>query len=168
MPEHADWRFRHRCEAMFFDGFPNKGICAAGGPLTNPPVSPSSSHTTCRKQPLHSTPGASARSVKRCSSTASPTRASARQVVLTKPPASISSSHTTCRKHPLHSATGASAESVKRCSSTASPIRVSAQRVVLTNRPVLPSSSLMSMSRLQSSTPVRLQADCRWVAPCIS
>jgi len=26
-----DWRFCHKCQAMFFDGFPTKGSCAAGG-----------------------------------------------------------------------------------------------------------------------------------------
>ncbi len=32
MPEQAAWRFCAKCEAMFFDGFPSKGVCAAGGP----------------------------------------------------------------------------------------------------------------------------------------
>jgi hypothetical protein len=31
MPDQIDWRFCHKCEAMFFDGFPTKGSCAAGG-----------------------------------------------------------------------------------------------------------------------------------------
>jgi hypothetical protein len=30
MPEQRDWRFCAKCEAMFFDGFPGKGICPAG------------------------------------------------------------------------------------------------------------------------------------------
>jgi hypothetical protein len=32
MPEQGDWRFCAKCEVMFFDGFPNKGVCPAGGP----------------------------------------------------------------------------------------------------------------------------------------
>ena len=31
MPEQPAWRFCQKCEAMFFDGFPNKGVCPAGG-----------------------------------------------------------------------------------------------------------------------------------------
>ena len=31
MPTQVAWRFCQKCEAMFFDGYPNKGICAAGG-----------------------------------------------------------------------------------------------------------------------------------------
>ena len=31
MPEQAAWRFFQKCEAMFFNGYPNKGICTAGG-----------------------------------------------------------------------------------------------------------------------------------------
>jgi hypothetical protein len=27
----ADWRFRQKCQSMFFDGYPIKGVCAAGG-----------------------------------------------------------------------------------------------------------------------------------------
>ena len=27
----ADWRFCHKCHVMFFDGFPQKGVCSAGG-----------------------------------------------------------------------------------------------------------------------------------------
>ena len=32
MPEQGAWRFCQKCFSMFFDGFPNKGVCAAGGP----------------------------------------------------------------------------------------------------------------------------------------
>jgi hypothetical protein len=31
MPEQRDWRFCHKCNVMFFDGFPEKGVCPAGG-----------------------------------------------------------------------------------------------------------------------------------------
>jgi hypothetical protein len=31
MPDQQDWRFCHKCSAMFFDGFPDKGACPAGG-----------------------------------------------------------------------------------------------------------------------------------------
>jgi hypothetical protein len=31
MPEQTDWRFCVKCGAMFFDGFPDKGRCAADG-----------------------------------------------------------------------------------------------------------------------------------------
>ena len=31
MSDQIDWRFCHKCSAMFFNGFPGKGICAAGG-----------------------------------------------------------------------------------------------------------------------------------------
>lgn len=31
MATQRDWRFCHRCNALFFDGFPDKGACAAGG-----------------------------------------------------------------------------------------------------------------------------------------
>ena len=27
----ADWRFCQKCQSMFFDGYPTKGICPAGG-----------------------------------------------------------------------------------------------------------------------------------------
>lgn len=26
-----DWRYCHKCHAMFYDGYPNKGVCPAGG-----------------------------------------------------------------------------------------------------------------------------------------
>lgn len=29
--EQSDWRFCTKCDAMFFDGFPGKGVCAGGG-----------------------------------------------------------------------------------------------------------------------------------------
>jgi hypothetical protein len=32
MPEQGAWRFCQKCEVMFFDGFPGKGSCPAGGP----------------------------------------------------------------------------------------------------------------------------------------
>jgi hypothetical protein len=32
MDQQGDWRFCGKCEVMFFDGFPTKGACAAGGP----------------------------------------------------------------------------------------------------------------------------------------
>jgi hypothetical protein len=32
MATQADWRFCHKCNSMFFNGFPQKGICPAGGP----------------------------------------------------------------------------------------------------------------------------------------
>lgn len=32
MPVQSEWRFCHKCNAMFFDGFPTKGICPTGGP----------------------------------------------------------------------------------------------------------------------------------------
>ena len=32
MADQGAWRFCQKCEVMFFDGFPNKGVCAAGGP----------------------------------------------------------------------------------------------------------------------------------------
>lgn len=31
MPVQTEWRFCHKCNAMFFDGFPTKGMCPAGG-----------------------------------------------------------------------------------------------------------------------------------------
>src|ERR1700680_1542966 len=31
MPQQPNWRFCQKCEAMFFDGFPDKGVCQAGG-----------------------------------------------------------------------------------------------------------------------------------------
>jgi hypothetical protein len=31
MPEQLAWRFCVKCEAMFYDGFPDKGRCPAGG-----------------------------------------------------------------------------------------------------------------------------------------
>ena len=30
-PMQHDWRFCHKCQFMFFDGYPTKGACAAGG-----------------------------------------------------------------------------------------------------------------------------------------
>src|SRR5207247_2679701 len=30
-PGQRDWRFCNKCDAMFFDGYANKGVCAAGG-----------------------------------------------------------------------------------------------------------------------------------------
>jgi hypothetical protein len=30
-PGQPDWRFCNKCEALFFDGYPQKGVCAAGG-----------------------------------------------------------------------------------------------------------------------------------------
>jgi hypothetical protein len=30
MPSQTDWRFCHKCDAMFFNGFPGKGQCPAG------------------------------------------------------------------------------------------------------------------------------------------
>jgi hypothetical protein len=30
-PAQRDWRFCRKCQTMYFDGFPNKGRCAAGG-----------------------------------------------------------------------------------------------------------------------------------------
>jgi hypothetical protein len=30
MAPQADWRFCQKCQAMYFDGFPQKGVCAAG------------------------------------------------------------------------------------------------------------------------------------------
>jgi hypothetical protein len=29
--DQPDWRFCNKCQAMFYDGYPNKGRCAAGG-----------------------------------------------------------------------------------------------------------------------------------------
>src|ERR1700733_8996843 len=31
MAQQGHWRFCHKCNAMFFNGFPAKGLCAAGG-----------------------------------------------------------------------------------------------------------------------------------------
>ncbi len=31
IPEQADWRFCSKCSALFFDGFPEQGVCPAGG-----------------------------------------------------------------------------------------------------------------------------------------
>ena len=31
MPAQRDWRRCGKCQAMFFDGYQNKGVCAAGG-----------------------------------------------------------------------------------------------------------------------------------------
>ena len=31
MPDQSDWRYCHKCESMFFDGYPGKGVCKAGG-----------------------------------------------------------------------------------------------------------------------------------------
>jgi hypothetical protein len=31
MPDQRDWRFCHKCNLLFFDGFPEKGSCPAGG-----------------------------------------------------------------------------------------------------------------------------------------
>ncbi len=31
MPDQSEWRFCHKCNAMFFNGFPTKGHCSAGG-----------------------------------------------------------------------------------------------------------------------------------------
>lgn len=31
MQQQSDWRFCKKCEVMFFDGFPGKGVCPAGG-----------------------------------------------------------------------------------------------------------------------------------------
>jgi Flp pilus assembly pilin Flp len=31
MPEQQEWRFCHKCQVIFFDGSPNKGVCAGGG-----------------------------------------------------------------------------------------------------------------------------------------
>ncbi|HEY0734802.1 MAG TPA: hypothetical protein VGD69_07825 [Herpetosiphonaceae bacterium] len=31
MPNQEDWRFCQKCQALFFNGFPNKGRCPAGG-----------------------------------------------------------------------------------------------------------------------------------------
>lgn len=31
MTEQLDWRYCQKCHAMFFDGYPTNGICAAGG-----------------------------------------------------------------------------------------------------------------------------------------
>jgi hypothetical protein len=33
-----DWHFCRKCFAMFFDGSPNKGVCAAGGGHHNPTI----------------------------------------------------------------------------------------------------------------------------------
>jgi len=30
-PGQPNWRFCNKCEALFFDGYPQKGVCAAGG-----------------------------------------------------------------------------------------------------------------------------------------
>jgi hypothetical protein len=30
-PVQADWRFCQKCQSMFFDGYPTKGVCPAGG-----------------------------------------------------------------------------------------------------------------------------------------
>jgi hypothetical protein len=30
-PPQSTWRFCHKCNALFFDGFPTKGVCSAGG-----------------------------------------------------------------------------------------------------------------------------------------
>jgi hypothetical protein len=30
-PGQHDWRFCNKCQALFFDGYPQKGVCAAGG-----------------------------------------------------------------------------------------------------------------------------------------
>jgi hypothetical protein len=30
-PGQHDWRFCNKCHALFFDGYPQKGVCAAGG-----------------------------------------------------------------------------------------------------------------------------------------
>jgi hypothetical protein len=30
-PGQPDWRFCNKCQALFFDGYPHKGVCAAGG-----------------------------------------------------------------------------------------------------------------------------------------
>jgi hypothetical protein len=30
MPEQAEWRFCHKCDTMFFNGSPNKGVCPGG------------------------------------------------------------------------------------------------------------------------------------------
>jgi len=31
MSQQSEWRFCQKCQTMFFDGFPDKGLCAAGG-----------------------------------------------------------------------------------------------------------------------------------------
>jgi hypothetical protein len=32
MPTQVNWRFRQLCNAMFYDGFPSKFVCAGAGP----------------------------------------------------------------------------------------------------------------------------------------
>ena len=31
MSQQSDWRFCQKCQVMFYDGFPNKGVCQVGG-----------------------------------------------------------------------------------------------------------------------------------------
>jgi hypothetical protein len=33
MPQQRDWRFCHKCNVMFFDGFPEKGTCTSDSRL---------------------------------------------------------------------------------------------------------------------------------------
>ena len=130
----ADWRYCDKCQAMFFDGYPTKGVCAGGAHNAQgfnfmlPHDVPGPGHQT----------GATARNAKRCSTTAIQPRACARPVRSTAPRASTSPFRTTFPGR--DNRTGDTARGANRCSSMAFQAKASARRAAAIGRRVLTSS----------------------------